>query len=63
MMNKHFELISKCCKVIEVVGDNAIYYVDHGTGYAEINGGDFLCNSVEEFHELVEMFVEGDIGE
>ena len=63
MMNKHFELISKCCKVIEVVRDNAIYYVDHGRGYAEINGGDFLCNSVEEFHELVEMFGEGDIGE
>jgi hypothetical protein len=44
------------CKVIEVVGDSAIYYVDYGTGYAEINGADFLCGSVEEFHELVEMF-------
>lgn len=54
-MSKHFDLISKCCNVIEVVGDSAIYYIDHGTGYAEINGADFLCGSVEEFHELVEM--------
>lgn len=62
-MNKHFELIHKRCKVIEVVGDNAIYYVDHGTGYAEINGADFLCGSVEEFHELVEMFGDEDFAE
>ena len=63
MMNKHFELIGKCCKVIEVVGDTAIYYVDHGRGYAEINGGDFLCGSVEEFHELLAMFGEEDFRE
>lgn len=62
-MSKHFELISKYCEVIEVVGDNAIYYKEHGVGYAEINGADFLCDSVEEFHELVEMFGEGDISE
>lgn len=57
-MNKHFELIAKCCKVVEVVGDSAIYYIDHGRGYAEINGADFSCGSVEEFHEMVEMFGE-----
>ena len=62
-MNKHFELISKYCEVVEVVGDNAIYYKEHGVGYAEINGADFLCDSVDEFHELVEMFGEGGIGE
>lgn len=57
-MNKHFELIAKCCKVVEVIGDSAIYYIDHGRGYAEINGADFSCCSVEEFHEMVEMFGE-----
>ena len=62
-MSKHFDLISKYCEVIEVVGDSAIYYVDHGTGYAEINGADFLCDSVEEFHELVEMFADEDFRE
>ena len=62
-MSKHFELIHKYCNVIEVVGDSAIYYVDHGTGYAEINGADFLCDSVEEFHELVAMFASEDFRE
>ncbi len=54
-MSKHFELIHKYCKVIEVVGDSAIYYVDHGTGYAEIGEYEFYCNSLEEFHTLLEM--------
>ena len=43
-MNKHFELIRKYCKVIATVGDSAIYYIDHGRGYAEINGASFSCN-------------------
>lgn len=62
-MSKHFELISKYCEVVEVVGDNAIYYKEHGVGYAEINGADFLCGSVDEFHELVAMFASEDFRE
>ena len=54
-MSKHFELIHKYCNVIEVVGDSAIYYVDHGTGYAEIGEYEFYCSSLEEFHALLEM--------
>ena len=62
-MSKHFELIHKYCEVIEVVGDSAIYYKEHGVGYAEINGADFSCDSVEEFHEMVEMFAGEDFRE
>lgn len=62
-MNKHFENIKKYCKVIAVVGDKAIYYKDHGRGYAEINGASFSCGSVEEFHEMVEMFGEDNFSE
>lgn len=62
-MSKHFELISKYCEVIEVVEDSAIYYKEHEVGYAEINGADFLCDSVDEFHELVAMFASEDFHE
>lgn len=62
-MNKHFELIRKYCKVIATIGDSAIYYIDHGRGYAEINGASFSCNSVAEFIEMVEMFGEDDFSE
>lgn len=58
-MNKHFELIAEYCDVREVVGDNAIFYYDFNTGYAEINGVDYRCKDSEEFHELLEMF--GDV--
>ena len=62
-MSKHFELISKYCEVIEAVEDSAIYYKENGTGYAEINGADFLCDSREEFHELLAMFAHEDFRE
>lgn len=62
-MNKHFENIKKYCKVVKVVGDSAIYYIDGGRGYAEINGADFSCGSVEEFDEMVEMFGDDDFQE
>lgn len=55
-MNKHFELIGEYCDVKSVKGDWAIYYIDGGCGYAEINGGDFSCNSLQEFEELCEFF-------
>lgn len=62
-MNKHFELIKKYCEVIEIVGENAIFYKDKGRGYAEINGAPFLCNSKEEFHDLLELFGDEDFSE
>ena len=33
---------------------NAIFFDANGEKVAEINGQPFNCNSVEEFHELVE---------
>ena len=55
-MNKHFELIAEYCEVKATVGDKAIYYIEDGMGYAEINGASFSCESLEEFNEMVEQF-------
>mgnify|MGYP003290040846 CR=1 FL=1 len=62
-MNKHFEIIAEYCEVIEVIGDFAIYYKEQGCGFAEINGGMFTCDSLDEFHELVEQFKDEDFQE
>lgn len=59
-MNKHFNLIAEYCEVKAVIGDTAIYYIEDGFGYAEINGEDFSCNSLAEFYELCEMFALED---
>lgn len=36
--------------------ENAIFFEAYGEKTAEINGQPFDCNSVEEFHDLVEFF-------
>ena len=54
-MNEHFELIAEYCEVKATKGDWAIYYIDEdGYGYAEVNGEDFTCNSLEVFEDLCE---------
>lgn len=63
MMNKHFELIAEFCEVIETVGDRAIYYIEDGRGYAEIGKASFSCESLEDFHEMLEMFGDDDFEE
>lgn len=55
-MNKHFNLIGEHCEVKAIIEDTAIYYIEDGFGYAEINGEDYSCNSLTEFYELCEMF-------
>ena len=43
--------------------ENAIFYDAYGELCCEINGTPVLCNSVEEFHELVEFFGDEDFSE
>lgn len=57
-MNNHFALIAEYCEVIETIADKAIYFIEDGEGYAEINGASFSCHSLEEFHDLWESFKE-----
>lgn len=35
---------------------NAIFFEAYGEKCCEINGAEFACSSVEEFHELVEFY-------
>ena len=35
---------------------NAIFFEAYGEKCCEINGAEFACDSVEEFHELVEFY-------
>lgn len=43
----------------------AVYFTDKcsGVGHAEINGGSWLCNSMEEFEKLVEFAGDDDFSD
>lgn len=64
----HLEFL-KTCELIDlhaVKNDGkAVYFTDKcsGVGYAEINGGSWLCNSMEEFEELVEFAGDDDFSD
>ena len=55
MMDAHRTFILKNFKILAVT-DNAILFEAYGETCCEINGTPFACSSVEEFHEMVEMF-------
>lgn len=55
----HTEFIKANYEVLAET-ENAIFFVALGEKIAEINGEPFLCNSVEEFNELVEFFGDED---
>lgn len=46
-------------------GGKAVYFTDKcsGVGHAEINGGSWLCHSMEEFEELVEFAGDDDFSD
>ena len=56
-MNEHIAFIKSTYKVLaEDPATNSIFFETYGEKIAEINGRVFDCDSVEDFHELVEMF-------
>lgn len=55
MMDAHRAFILKNFKILAIT-DNAILFDAYGEICCEINGASFACSSVEEFHEMVEMF-------
>ena len=58
----HIQWIRSKFEVLAEKG-NSIFFVAYGEKCAEINGTPFLCNSVEEFWELVEFFGDEDFRE
>lgn len=51
----HREFIQSAFNILAET-ENAIFFEACGELCCEINGAQFDCNSVEEFHELVEFF-------
>lgn len=43
--------------------DNAIFFEAHGEKCCEINGAEFVCDSVPEFYELVGLFGDDNFEE
>ena len=51
----HMEFIKNNFTILAETA-NAIFFDAYGENVAEINGQPFNCDSVEEFHELVEFW-------
>lgn len=58
----HMQFIKSKFEVLAETS-NSILFVAEGELCCEINGQEFACSSVEEFHELVEMFGDEDFAE
>lgn len=57
MTNREF--IRSTCEVIAET-EKGIYYKVDNIGYCDINGGSWLCRSLEEFEQLLELVGEDD---